>query len=118
VGPVTTAETVWSTPRTTSGQWNRCGDGFAYLHETPGTESPNDVEECDDENEDDTDPCTAECRWAICGDGFVYTGGYSDEYDSDEDGNPEEDNPSLVEECDDGNTESGDGCDEVCQDEN
>ena len=50
-------------------------------------------EECDDNNADDTDACTAACKLARCGDGVVQAG---------------------VEECDDGNTADGDDCTAAC----
>lgn len=49
-------------------------------------------ETCDDQNDVNTDSCVS-CQDAVCGDGFVQAG---------------------VEECDDGNVNPGDGCDEVC----
>jgi cysteine-rich repeat protein len=96
-------------------QWNTCGDGFAYIEETPGTNNPNDLEDCDDQNDDNNDACIDTCAWNSCGDTYQYTRGYSDdpdeaEYDSDEDGNPEADNPFPLEECDDGDDSNNDGC--------
>jgi cysteine-rich repeat protein len=93
---------------------NFCGDGYAYLDETPGTNNTNPLHECDDANEDDTDACTSECAWNVCGDGFVFSQGYGAQYDDADDGNELDDNPNPVEECDDGNDEAGDGC-FVCQ---
>jgi cysteine-rich repeat protein len=93
---------------------NVCGDGYAYLSETSGTNNPNPLHECDDANEDDSDACTRECAWNVCGDGVVFTRGYSEQYDADEDGNELDDNPNPVEECDDANDQPGDGCFE-CQ---
>ena len=52
-------------------------------------------EECDDGGESAT--CDADCSAAQCGDGVL--------------------NMTAGEGCDDGNTDSGDGCDEMCQDE-
>lgn len=52
-------------------------------------------EDCDlgDQNSDQSS-CTSHCKAAVCGDGMVQQG---------------------VEECDDGNTLSGDGCDAACK---
>ncbi len=62
-----------------------CGDGFIELGE-----------ECDDgEDNSDTvgDACRTDCTLPVCGDGVL---------------------DSETEECDDGNTEGGDGCDASC----
>ncbi|MFC1682039.1 PQQ-binding-like beta-propeller repeat protein [Nanoarchaeota archaeon] len=51
-------------------------------------------EECDNGNDnDDNSECKSDCSLNICGDDFIYEG---------------------VEECDDGNLENNDGCDEDC----
>jgi cysteine-rich repeat protein len=95
--------------------WNVCGDGYAYLEETPGTGSPESLHPCDDLNDDFSDACTDACEWAVCGDGKLYVRGYDEEsYGSSADGNPSEDNAAALEECDDGNDLSGDGCDAEC----
>ena len=94
--------------------FNRCGDGYAYLRVLEGTTNPNPLHECDDFNEDDSDACTSACAWNACGDGVVFIRGYDELYDSNEDGNELDDNPNPVEECDDGNDDPGDGCYE-CQ---
>jgi cysteine-rich repeat protein len=91
-------------------QLNVCGDGYAYLDETPGTNNTSPLHECDDFNEDDADACTSECAWNVCGDGFVFSKGYGGQYQSEDDGNELDDNPNPTEECDDGNDEAGDGC--------
>ena len=58
------------------------------------------MENCDDGNQDNTDECPDDpghggtCQPAFCGDGFVWAG---------------------HEECDDGNTVSGDGCSDQCK---
>jgi cysteine-rich repeat protein len=62
-----------------------CGDGFVFAAATGGQE------ECDDAaRNSNTGPCLLTCKRATCGDGFIQTG---------------------VEECDDRNAVSGDGCD-------
>jgi cysteine-rich repeat protein len=94
--------------------WNVCGDGYAYLEETPGSNSSEPLHPCDDANDDFSDACTDECQWAVCGDGMLHLRGYGEEYDDAEDGNPRQDNPAAVEECDDGNAVAGDGCDDEC----
>jgi hypothetical protein len=99
---------------TLSCRLNICGDGNAYLDETPGTNNTSTLHECDDANDDETDACTSDCAWNVCGDGFVFSKGYDVRYDASEDGNELDDNPNPVEECDDGNDEAGDGCFE-CQ---
>jgi cysteine-rich repeat protein len=93
---------------------NVCGDGYAYLSETPGTNNTSSPHDCDDANEDDADACTSDCAWNVCGDGFVFSKGYGAQYEDAEDGNELDDNPNPTEECDDGNDEAGDGCFE-CQ---
>jgi len=52
-----------------------------------------DSEECDEGG--DTLNCNANCTVSACGDGYL--------------------NPNANETCDDGNTDSGDGCDDSCQ---
>jgi cysteine-rich repeat protein len=97
----------------TSGcQLNICGDGYAYLDKTPGTNNTNPLHLCDDFNDDDSDACTSECAWNVCGDGFVFSKGYGGPYHSEDDGNELDDNRNPTEECDDGNDEPGDGCHE------
>jgi cysteine-rich repeat protein len=94
--------------------WNTCGDGHTYLTRTDGTDNPNELEDCDDSNLDSADPCTDSCKWNVCGDGFLFDRGYGDEYEMDDDGNPIDDSPHQLEECDDGNTDPNDGCSEEC----
>jgi cysteine-rich repeat protein len=94
----------------TNCEWNVCGDGYAYLDETPGTDNTSPLHECDDFNEDDADACTSDCAWNVCGDGYVFSKGYGAQYEDADDGNELDDNPNPVEECDDGNDEAGDGC--------
>jgi cysteine-rich repeat protein len=95
---------------TLSCELNVCGDGYAYLDETPGTNNTNPLHLCDDFNDDDSDACTSDCAWNVCGDGFVFSKGYGGPYHSEDDGNELDDNPNPTEECDDGNDEAGDGC--------
>jgi cysteine-rich repeat protein len=94
--------------------WNTCGDGHTYLTRTDGTDNPNELEDCDDSNLDSTDPCTNSCKWNVCGDGFLFDRGYGKNYEADDDGNPIDDSPHQLEECDDGNTDPNDGCSEEC----
>ena len=94
--------------------WSTCGDGYTYLTRTDGTDNPNELEDCDDSNLDSTDPCTDSCKWNVCGDGFLFDRGYGNNYEADDDGNPMDDNPHELEECDDGNTNPNDGCSEEC----
>jgi cysteine-rich repeat protein len=89
---------------------NVCGDGKAYLIETPGTNNTEDLEECDDMNADDTDACVADCSWNKCGDGERYTKTYGVMYADEDDGNEYANNPYPVEPCDDGNDSNTDGC--------
>jgi cysteine-rich repeat protein len=96
-------------------RWNICGDEFLYLTRTEGTNNPNELEECDDSNLDETDPCTNSCKWNVCGDGFLFQRGYGESYETDDDGNPMDDNPHELEACDDGNVIGGDGCDGNCR---
>ena len=113
----------------------RCGDGFVQLG----------IEECDDANAVDADGCLSTCRLASCGDGIVRTdlspGDFG--YEACDEGAAGktceygdisctpctaqcqigDDVPfcgdgivqSDFEECDDGNTEDGDGCLSDCQ---
>ncbi len=100
-----------------------CGDGFLHMG----------VEECDDDNTDDLDGCDATCHWeATCGDGILdlgeecdLPGGNDDEATGDCTtvcrttclcpwcGDSVTDF-AAGEECDDGNTASGDSCDAYC----
>jgi cysteine-rich repeat protein len=62
-----------------------CGDGFVFAVSSGGQE------ECDNGSANsNAGACLATCKRATCGDGFLQTG---------------------VEECEDGNTTNGDGCD-------
>jgi cysteine-rich repeat protein len=81
---------------------------------TRTTRTTNELEECDDTNANETDPCTNSCQWNVCGDGFLFERGYGKTYHSEDDGNPMGDSPHELEACDDGNTTSGDGCDSDC----
>ena len=94
-----------------------CGDGVVEGDE-----------ECDDGNYSNNDECTNECKINVCGDGILWKGvelcdgGDKDERCSEDckvcsqivcgDGIPAGD-----EECDDGNTEDGDGCSADCKEE-
>jgi cysteine-rich repeat protein len=98
-----------------------CGDG--YLNQTA-------LEECDDGNTNNDDGCSSACLNEFCGDGNTNLGP-DEECDSDGAGTGGETadcnfNCTLAvcgdnyrneegEECDDGNTTPGDGCDENCQ---
>jgi cysteine-rich repeat protein len=93
---------------------NVCGDG--HLHTG--------VEECDDGNLTDGDGCDSNCTATGCGNGIATAGeecddgGFSATCDDDctftdcGDGTL---NQAADEQCDDGNTEDGDGCDSSCQ---
>ncbi len=72
-----------------------CGDGFANpLALNTGTpDIASDTEECDTAG--DSQSCDADCTAAACGDGYL--------------------NAAAEEQCDDGNTEPGDGCSDTCQ---
>jgi cysteine-rich repeat protein len=99
---------------------NVCGDGI--LNEG--------VEECDDANGDDSDECPASCLFAFCGDGYLHeTFEKCDAGEANEDdlynGCSTECTPNAGcgdgvvqveegEQCDDGNTESNDGCSATC----
>ena len=84
-----------------------CGDGTF----TPG------VEECEDDNTDNTDYCNVEgtdkdgyvvyprCSFTYCGDGIIQT-------PNGKGINPLD--PGFVEHCDDGNNDGGDGCSFDC----
>lgn len=63
--------------------------------ETCGDGIVNGDEECDDANDNDTDACV-ECKLATCGDGYLRR---------------------RLEQCDDANLVSGDGCSALCQEE-
>ena len=81
-------------------------------------------EECDDGNEEDGDACLSDCTANTCGDGIVN----ADDEECDDEGESEacdEDctlsecgdgtvNMVAGEECDDGNTDDGDGCSAQC----
>lgn len=77
-------------------QWNvsscgvaKCGDGIPQSPNAYGFD-----EDCDDKNSNNNDACKNDCTDNVCRDGFVYTG---------------------VEECDDGDWESYDGCSWNCK---
>lgn len=65
---------------------NVCGDGLA------NTTGPNNIEECDDGNDGQTDGCSNQCTLPDCGNGVIEMG----------------------EACDDGNLDDGDGCSSTC----
>ena len=70
------------------------GFGFRVANKVAcGNGTIEDSEECDDGGDSDT--CDADCTVAECGDGTL--------------------NITAGEDCDDGNTQAGDGCDENCQ---
>ncbi len=84
-----------------------------------GNGEVDDGEECDDgveEREENGDylrgnhlnaACTPGCAFNRCGDGGFYVYERADQ-----------ENPNGIEECEDGNVEPGDGCDEECREEN
>jgi cysteine-rich repeat protein len=72
---------------------NGCSDACRVIPFTCGDGVLDIGEECDDGDADSTDDCVV-CRNAACGDGAVRQG---------------------VEECDDRNTVSGDGCSALCE---
>ncbi len=79
---------------------NVCGDGIAVVHgpvcyeaEIPCSTMFEEVEECDTGGDSGT--CDKDCTNSRCGDGYT--------------------NEADFEECDDGNTNSGDGCDGGCE---
>lgn len=91
-----------------------CGDGV---------EDPE--EECDDGNQSDTDACLNSCENASCGDSHVWSG-VEDCDDGGESATCDTDcstavcgdgtlNTTAGEECDDTNTNDGDGCSSTCQ---
>ncbi|MBN1772592.1 MAG: DUF4215 domain-containing protein [Deltaproteobacteria bacterium] len=104
----------------------RCGDGYVRLTAA----NPADIEVCDDGNATAGDGCEADCRYSpLCGNGTVDPPEVCDDGDfevTDDciacqaarcgDGllrtNPA--NPADLEQCDDGNAISGDGCDADC----
>jgi cysteine-rich repeat protein len=102
---------------TTACQPPECGDGWVQ---------PSIGEDCDDGNTDDVDACPADCTQAICGDGIVegletcdpgetVGDGLSDcsgQCTTNACGDGYVHQPS--ENCDDGNTEDGDGCNATC----
>jgi cysteine-rich repeat protein len=111
--------------------WNECGDGAVYVAQTTA-DNPNPVEECDDANQDDTDTCTADCKYNVCGDGHVLVE-RTEPYDDPDGTGPmtgsrlgqNQDGSSMpawtfsaldvpLEQCDDGNTVNGDGCENDC----
>ena len=108
----TTGETSTTSDSTTGDSF--CGDGVA-----------DDGEGCDDGNELDDDACLSTCEAAACGDGYVWAG----EEDCDAAGESADCNADCTtaacgdgvmntaagEQCDDGNTDAGDGCDATCQ---
>ena len=79
------------------------------------------MEDCDDQNDDDTDDCVAGCSAASCGDGFLHAGVETcdDGNDDDTDDCPSSCEPATcgdgfvlagVEDCDDGNDDDTDAC--------
>ncbi|MFM2153313.1 MAG: hypothetical protein RL199_1748, partial [Pseudomonadota bacterium] len=99
--------------------WSRivCGDGKRQ----PG-------EACDDGNRLDQDGCTAQCKVAKCGDGIQRSGveACDDGNGVDDDACHDDCTPARCgdayqqanEQCEDHNTEAGDGCSPTCQFEN
>ena len=103
------------------------GDGCssACLDEECGNYIVDINEECDDGNTDDGDGCDSSCYFEpfLCGNGVVDTGEDCD--DAGESSTCDYDctdvmcgdiviNETAGEDCDDGNTDNGDGCDEFC----
>jgi cysteine-rich repeat protein len=78
-----------------------CGASCTRISQT----CPNGVvdpgEECDDDNQSNRDDCPKTCENARCGDGFLHVKGMEP--------------PGGFEECDDGDTLPGDGCDPDCK---
>jgi cysteine-rich repeat protein len=72
-----------------------CGDGFVCSHASCTTGATGGTEQCDDGGE--SADCDTNCTDATCGDGTL--------------------NTTAGEQCDDGNTDPGDGCDGLCQTE-
>jgi len=77
--------------------WNVCGDGIACTQAVTqgskcGVDGPTVLETCDKDG--DNVVCDGDCTAVACGDGY----------------------PNIVagEQCDDGNQQSGDGCDAIC----
>ncbi len=83
-----------------------------------GNGVPNPGEECDDGNDIDGDGCDSNCKWTQCGNDkkvpvFVpvaYNGASLNS--APPPFNPGD--PPILEDCDDGNLDSGDGCDANC----
>ena len=75
-------------------QLNICGDGYAYLDKTPGTNNTNPLHLCDDGNDEAGDGCF-DCAVELCGNGIV--------------------NEGAGEECDDGNASNNDDCLNTCK---
>lgn len=71
------------------------------------------AEECEDFNASDNDDCLGDCTLAFCGDGLIH----DDESDDDLIVIFDAGVAAPLEECDDGNTTPGDGCDENCLNE-
>lgn len=104
----------------------RCGDGYVRLDPA----NPADLEECDDGNTTAGDGCESDCRYSpLCGNAVVDPPEVCDDgnFDLSDDciacqparcgdghlrTNPAV--PANAEQCDDGNTVSGDGCDSDC----
>ena len=96
-----------------------CGDGKVYEG----------VEECDDADENSNQgACTSSCKIAVCGDGLIHSGiEQCDDGENNGEGKACKDdcNKNVCgdgvlgpgEGCDDGNTESLDGCNAICQPE-
>lgn len=119
-----------------------CGDGTEQKY-GPGpdgvTGNADDMEQCDDGNDDDTDACNSLCLDTYCGD-YVTQNDDDPFNDEDCDGGPGDTslcdyadgdrsgqgcsvascgdgykNLAAGEQCDDGNVATGDGCDDNCQ---
>ncbi len=96
-----------------------CGDGKVYEG----------VEECDDGDENSNQgACTSSCTIAVCGDGLIHSGvEQCDDGENNGEGKACKDDCKKNvcgdgvlgpgEGCDDGNTESLDGCNAICQPE-
>ncbi|WP_045118909.1 DUF4215 domain-containing protein [Haliangium ochraceum] len=109
-----------------------CGDGMHNpSHAFAGTDDEPVFEQCDDGNSYDDDACVDGCITAVCGDGHVRLG-----EERCDDGEENSDEPGAycntlcqlafdcgngvvdsLEECDDGNRRSGDGCSAQCRNE-
>ncbi|HVK78221.1 MAG TPA: DUF4215 domain-containing protein [Kofleriaceae bacterium] len=103
-------------------------DGLGCTNTVCGNMIIDEGEECDDGNQSNDDDCLRTCQRATCGDGFVDRQG-PDTEDCDDNGADTADcdsdctfvqcgddhrNAAAGEICDDGNTDSGDGCKGDC----